>query len=300
MPDKPGKRFGDEPSFWRRLRAAPKMLRLHLVKGRQYIDLDYRVRPRVRYGHGEPPNPHLQALLERGRGGYRDLLGRLMQFREQFGAIPYETDDPAEPCWANTYIPPLDGMSIYGLLALNRPARLLEIGSGNSTKFARRAVADHDLPTRITSIDPLPRAECDALCDRVVRSRLEDADLTIFDELAVGDVLYMDGSHRCFQNSDVTVFFLDVLPRVADGVVVAMHDIFLPWDYPPRWLKRFYSEQYVLAAHLLGAGERFEVVLPNYFVSQDEELSAMVSPLSQLPALGGREIEGWLLWFRQG
>jgi hypothetical protein len=191
-------------------------------------------------------------------------------------------------------------MSIYGMLSVHRPSMLLEIGSGNSTKFARRAIVDQALPTKITSIDPLPRAECDTLCDRIIRSRLEESDLDVFDELAPGDILYMDGSHRCFANSDVTVFFTEVLPRIPAGVIVAVHDIFLPHDYPPRRMKRFYSEQYVLAAYILGKGASCDIILPNYYVSRDEELAEVLSPLGGLPCLTDSPIEGWLMWLRSG
>jgi hypothetical protein len=300
MTKKPGKDLGDTPGFLQRLAGAPKLLRQYL-KGRQFISVDYRVWPRPRYGYGEPSNPHLCKLLERGRQRYEQQLREFLGFREHFARIPrLEPDDPRQPFWSNTYIPPLDGISTYSMLALHRPAHLLEIGSGNSTKFAWRAIVDHDLPTRITSIDPVPRSPCDALCDRRIRSRLEDADLSIFEELDSGDILYVDGSHRCFPNSDVTVLFLEVLPRLCSGVIVAMHDILLPRDYPPRWMKRYYSEQYVLGAYMLGKGEAFDALLPTSFISQDEALSAVLAPLADLPALAGLRLEGSLMWFRPG
>jgi len=158
---------------------------------------------------------------------------------------------------------------------------------------------DYSKTNRITSFDPLPRAECDALCDHIVRSRLDDADLAVFDDTQPGDVLYMDGSHRCFQNSDVTVFFLEVLPRLRPGVIVGVHDIFLPEDYPPRRMGRFYSEQYVMAAYMLGRGDRLEILLLNHFVSRDQELSGILAPLAGVPSLAGVPIEGWLIWFRK-
>jgi hypothetical protein len=74
-----------------------------------------------------------------------------------------------------------------------------------------------------------------------------------------GDVLFFDGSHRCLQNSDVTAFFLDVLPELPSGVIVGIHDIVLPNDYPSVWKDRYYSEQYILAAYLLGAQERVSI-----------------------------------------
>ena len=97
--------------------------------------------------------------------------------------------------------------------------------------FARHAIRTGNLKTTIMSIDPKPRAEIDSLCDRVMRLPLELCDLNLFRELEPGDILFFDGSHRIFANSDVTVFFIEVLPRLKPGVLVHVHDIFLPADY---------------------------------------------------------------------
>ena len=67
-------------------------------------------------------------------------------------------------------------------------------------------------------------------------------------------------------NSDVTVFFLEIVPRLRSGVLLHVHDIFLRWDYPPDCNDRYYSEQYVLAAALLAGKPLLEVVLPNFFL----------------------------------
>jgi len=150
--------------------------------------------------------------------------------------------------------------------------------------FARYAVHVGGLPTTITSLDPQPRAAIDALCDEVVRVPLETCDLRVFDTLVAGDVLFFDGSHRVFTNSDVTAFFFDVVPRLAPGVLVHIHDIFWPWDYPPTWNEHFYSEQYLLGAMLLSVGPPFRVILPNFFVCNDGELSAIVRELFHAPS----------------
>src|SRR5262249_39662840 len=162
---------------------------------------------------------------------------------------------------------------LYGMLADLNPARYLEIGSGNSTRFARRAIRDRGLRTRIESVDPHPRAEIDSIADTVIQSPLESLDLKLGTWLSPGAVAFIVGSHRCFMNSDVTVVFLEILPRLQPGVRVHFHDIFLPYDYPPDWADAYYSEQYVLAAFLLGGASRMKILLANGFVSGDPELS---------------------------
>jgi Methyltransferase domain len=167
-----------------------------------------------------------------------------------------------------------------------RPKRFVEVGSGYSTRFARRAIREHSMPTRITSIDPAPRAEIDQLCDSVIRRPLEEVDLCVFDELEPGDILFIDSSHRTFSNSDVTALFMDVLPRLRSGVVVHLHDIFWPYDYPPEWANRYYSEQYLLGAYLLGdRASRVTVLLPNAFVIHDRELAEVCKPLLEIAGI---------------
>ena len=183
------------------------------------------------------------------------------------------------PYWRNDYLGGLDPVTLYAFLSLNNPRVYLEIGSGNSTKFARKAIEDQHLQTRILSIDPHPRAEIDRLCDAVRRERLEETDLSIFNTLASGDILFVDGSHRVLMNSDVTVVFLEILPRLRPGVLVYIDDIYLPLDYPPEWIARNYSEQYLLAVLLLAGATRYEIVLPCGFVSDDAELMKILDPL---------------------
>jgi len=241
--------------------------------------LDYPVRLEPRFGDGKPAHREIAALLSRNDEAYRTKLDALSQFSGKLASIPEEPSavDPAEPCWNNIFFSALDAIALYGMIGSSRPSRYWEIGSGHSTKFARRAVRDRGLATRITSLDPNPRAEVDALCDHVIREPLETVDTALFDELEEGDILFLDSSHRVFMNSDVTVFFLEVLPRLKPGVVVHVHDVFLPWDYPHGWANRFYSEQYLLAAYLLAESRRLEVLLPLVYLGRHPELGEMVS-----------------------
>lgn len=177
-------------------------------------------------------------------------------------AIDLPPDDP-RPRWKNPMLAGLDAVAIGAALS-SKPRLYLEIGSGNSTKFARHFITALQAPTRLVSIDPHPRAECDDLCDQVIRTPLELLSLDDLPALERGDILFFDGSHRCFMNSDVTVFFLDILPRLPPGVKVGIHDIFLPFDYPHDWFDRYYSEQFILGAYLLGLGDRAKILLPGH------------------------------------
>ncbi|HEV7517344.1 MAG TPA: class I SAM-dependent methyltransferase, partial [Thermoanaerobaculia bacterium] len=111
-----------------------------------------------------------------------------------------------------------------------------------------------------------------------------------------GDVVFHDGSHRVFQNSDTAVTFLDVLPALAPGVALGVHDVYLPWDYPPQWARRYYSEQYLLAAYLLADCPWLQVLLPNHFITHDEGLSGKLAAIGSSAGLAGRPLHGEAFW----
>jgi hypothetical protein len=236
------------------------------------ITLQYPVRPRPRFGAswGEPPHQAPVRLVEANGRRHQEVLASIAAHRDELRTIPVHADDEREPRWINGYLPGLDTAALYSFVADRNPAMYLEVGSGNSTRVVRRAITDRALRTRIVSIDPEPRAVCDELCDEVIRQPLEDIDLAVFDRLGANDVCFIDNSHCAYQNSDVTVSFLEVVPRLAAGVLFGVHDIFLPDDYPPDWLDRWYNEQYLLAAFMLGGGGRTSVEFPAWSVARDE------------------------------
>ena len=256
-----------------------------------------------RWGYDKPPHELLHPVIAKNRADYQRLLKRLRPYGESFLRISKEEDKqkPHEPYLNNSWLPIFDSFSLYALLSVFNPPTFMEVGSGNSTKFARRAIKDNKLRTRIISIDPEPRAEIDSICDEVIRRPVEEVEPEFFERLKEGDFLFIDNSHRCFMNSDVTAVFIDIVPRLKGGVIIQFHDIFLPSDYPPRFGKRFYSEQYLLAAYLLSGGDMFaDIILPNNFIINDPELNAVVSPLFMDESLRGVEGDGSSFWVIKG
>jgi predicted O-methyltransferase YrrM len=192
----------------------------------------------------------------------------------------------------------LDIIALYSLIRKLNPSKYIEIGSGNSTKVVRRAIQDGKLKTEITSVDPYPRASIDHLADKVMRMPIEKLhDFSDFENLNAGDVLFIDNSHRSLPNSDVTVCFLEILPLLKSGVIVHVHDIYMPYDYPQIMCDRAYSEQYMLAAFILANPARYKTILPNYFISEDPKLSAILKPIWEHKALKGVEQHGGSFWF---
>jgi hypothetical protein len=223
-------------------------------------------------------HPLLAQIVGEPRAEYARLIASFAPLRAAMERIPDGAEQGSiEPCWNNGYFAGLDAAALYGVLATQRPKRYFEIGSGYSTKLARRTIRDQHLPTTILSIDPSPQASIDGICDTVIRQRLEDTDLTLFDQLETGDILFFDGSHHAFMSSDVVVFWLEILPRLQPGVLVHIHDIFLPYDYPIEWTDRYYSEQYLAAVALLAPQRTIDLLFPSFFIHKDPELSSQVT-----------------------
>jgi hypothetical protein len=217
--------------------------------------------------------------LERRAARYETVIQDCFEIAEWAQTIPRVQRKPGEPCWENDYWGTIDALVQCAALKRRDPALYVEVGSGFSTLFARHAIQDFGLRTRIVSVDPRPRADVEAICDEVIRAPAEELDLALFDRLATGDILLIDGSHTALMNSDATVLFLEVLPRLASGVLVGIDDVFLPWDYPPTWEGRIYGEQYLLAAFLLGGSDDYEVFFPAWWLVEGSPLAGRLDPL---------------------
>ncbi|WP_155906985.1 class I SAM-dependent methyltransferase [Lunatimonas lonarensis] len=243
----------------------------------------------------------IAGILEKNHNNYQSLLHEFLGFSAQLLSIAIDKlkrKELKDPIWINGYLPGLDTVGLYCMVVINKPRIYLEVGSGNSTKVARKAILDNNLESKIWSIDPAPRAEINDICDHIIRKPLEHVDLNIFKELSAGDILFIDNSHRVFMNSDVTAFFLDILPIIEKRVIIQIHDVLLPFDYPEEWAQRFYSEQYMLAMLLLFASNNVEIILPNYYVSQTTGLADILDPFWNNPKLAGVERHGGSFWFK--
>ena len=282
----------------RRARLARARARLERLAPGSVVVTEYPVAAHARYGwDGRPPHAAIDEQFAADRAAYHATLARFERHLPALRAIPRQPG-PTSPGWDNDYFTGLDAVALYGFLADRDPARYVEVGSGHSTRFARRAVDDLGLRTRLTSIDPDPRAEVADLCDEVHRAGLETVGHGPFAELVAGDVVVVDGSHVCAMGSDVAVAFLEVLPALAPGVLVCIDDVFLPWDYPPDWVGRWYSEQYLVGALLLAPDPGWDVVLPDFWLSHDAASAAALAPFDD-PARTKFGLAGVSLWIQR-
>lgn len=166
------------------------------------------------------------------------------------GAASLVGERPAR--FTQDWFPRLDAAAAYALVRRERPRRIVEIGSGHSTRFLAQAVRDGALSTAITCIDPAPRAPLAGLGVRHEARLFGPADAHAAAALDAGDVLFIDSSHVAMPGTDVDRLLLDVLPRLRSGVIVHLHDVFLPDAYPDEWAWRGYNEQLLVGALLQG------------------------------------------------
>jgi len=277
-----------------------KKLYRYLSPRFQTLFLEQKVKFQPRYGHGLPAHPELLKIIDSNREMYKKLLKKALANRKQLWEIQdskVETDK-AKPAWNNGYLPGLDIIGIYTILARFKPKRYIEIGSGNSTRIAHKAFIEKDLSTEFISIDPKPLTEIDQLPNRMIRESFKQVNLDIVAELNANDILFLDNSHRILPNSDSMIFFMEILPKLKRGVIVHLHDIYLPYDYPQFMCDRFYTEQYGLAFYLLSNPDKYEPILPNYYISEDQELSELIAPIWDHENLKDAERHGGSFWIR--
>jgi len=210
---------------------------------------------------GVDMNPEGQiALLERFEALYKEEYDR-------FPSAP--TGRPDEFHFNNTLFESVDAEVLYCMVREFKPRRIIEIGSGFSTRVAATAIRrnrelDPAYDCELTCVEPHPRPEIrDGLggfC-RLIESRAQDLPVDFFTALDQNDILFIDSSHVITLGNDVWYEYLEILPRLSRGVVVHVHDILLPRQYVEHWdrMKMFWNEQYLLQA-FLAFNTSFEVI----------------------------------------
>lgn len=251
-----------------------------------------------RYAAEVPPRTDRRAyqaiseVLDRQRDNFDRWLGAIERYAgdlESLGGLP-----PPAPRWTQDWFPRLDAAAAYTITREVAPHRILEVGCGHSTRFLARAVADAGLATRIIAIDPAPRASLEKLAGvELHRKTVQAAGHEPFLELRSGDILTIDSSHILMPGTDVDMLLNRVLVSLPAGVMVHIHDIFLPDDYPEDWEWRGYNEQLAVAQLVTGGAWQIEFA-SNYVVTRmaDRIAKGVVARLP-LPD-GARESSLWL------
>ena len=191
------------------------------------------------------------------------LLEEIAQnYLGEYHAIP-DTPSADKSVYARTgTFKAIDGALLYGMVRKYKPKRYVEVGCGDSTLLAALAIRKNkkENPSgpqgRVTAIDPYPRDYLEAgISDigEVKAIKVQDAPMSLFEELEENDILFIDSSHTVRTGGDTVFEILEVLPRLKKGVVIHVHDISFPFDYPKNWVvddRKFWAEQYMLQAFL--------------------------------------------------
>jgi predicted O-methyltransferase YrrM len=198
------------------------------------------------------------------------LDAQLQRLREELAAPmsefapPRTSADPHTYAVANPSYSALDAAALYATIRALRPRQVVELGSGHSTLVTAQAVRDGGLDTTLHAYDPYAAVVRQDLPGLAALHSVpaQEVPLSVFEALGDGDVLFVDTTHTVKAGSDVNFLVLQVLPRLAPGVVVHLHDIFIPFEYPRVWLEDFglyWAEQYLVQA-FLAMNPAFEVL----------------------------------------
>ncbi len=190
------------------------------------------------------------------------LLKFEANYKEEFNIFPrYKTKIPYQYYTTNGNFRSVDGEMLYCMIRHFKPKKIIEIGSGYSTYCSTQAIRknmelDDNYKCDLIAIEPYPnevlRKGFPGLT-KLISKKLQEVELEMFMDLNENDILFIDSSHILTIGNDVQYEYLEILPRLRKGVIIHIHDIFFPAEYPPEWvlnLFRFYNEQYLLQAFL--------------------------------------------------
>jgi hypothetical protein len=202
-----------------------------------------------------------------------DLLrNHFPKFRHEYDHFPVEpTGEPGRFYLNNGLFDGTDALVAYCMIRHFQPRLIIEVGSGFSSLVAAEAIAKNK-NSALICIEPFPldflRQGFPGL-HSLLEKKVEDIGLDFFSQLDSGDILFIDSSHTVKIGGDVNHLFLEILPRLKPGVIVHVHDIFLPFDYRRDWVVdelRFWTEQYLLQA-FLSFNSEFEVLMANAYLA---------------------------------
>ena len=259
---------------------------LHSAKFREIFQLWERHGFHVTPVHFYQPIPDTRSLSETLWDRPSELVGINMndamqldllrnhfpKFRNEYDRFPVKpTGEPGRFHFNNGLFDGTDALVAYCIIRHFQPRLIIEVGSGFSSLVAAEAIA-RNKSSALICIEPFPldflRQGFRGL-HSLIEKKVEDMDLDFFSQLQSGDILFIDSSHTVKIGGDVNYLFLEVLPRLKPGVIVHVHDVFLPFDYRRDWVMdelRFWSEQYLLQA-FLSFNSEFEVLMANAYLA---------------------------------
>ena len=288
------------------LRSAPKPLARHLLKSIWYQpalqdDLRFHVRP---YSYESPIPTRLDLDAERLKkrrslpgfqlddSRFLRLLDELVPFAPEIRQFPLARSPEAEFWFRNGSYEDVDAACLYCMVRKFKPRHIIEAGCGYSSRLISLACRKNQAeghPAGCTFIEPYPsdRILKDKLAGELLVKKIEDVPLETFQALQTGDILFIDTSHVVKTQNDCCYEYLQLIPSLPAGVLLHVHDIYTPYDYPEDLITRnqfAFNEQYALEC-LLTHNPKMEVVLPMFYLWTDypAQTGRLFPPPSQRP-----------------
>jgi len=190
-----------------------------------------------------------------------ELIDEFLKFRDEYTTFPKNKPPiPWQYYLDNPNFGPVDAEILFCMVRYFKPRTIIEIGCGYSTFLSAQAILKNEEETsyraELIAIEPYPdkilKAGFPGLSKTIV-NRVEEVDITEFNKLGANDILSIDSSHVLRIGNDVQYEYLELLPRLSKDVIIHVHDIFFPCEYPKKWvlkMHRFWNEQYLLQAFL--------------------------------------------------
>lgn len=197
--------------------------------------------------------------VDMNREAQRQFMTNVLgQYVDECDFPAHATASPHEYFTRNSYFGYVSAAAMHCIVRHYRPRRMIDVGAGFTTRVLARAArmnADSGSPAHLIAIDPYPAPilrEGFPGLTCFLEKAIQDVDIGLFAELQAEDILSIDTSHALRTGGDVSYIYLELLPRLRPGVLVHIHDIFLPFEYPREWIRRryFWNEQYLLHAFL--------------------------------------------------
>lgn len=210
------------------------------------------------------------------------IENELKDYNQEFKAFPIHTSTSESPFYLiNGSYMAIDGNLYYSLIRHHRPNKIIEIGSGFSTTLAAQAIRKNKQEnpaqeTELICVEPYPRPSLKKDLPEItqlIEEKVQAVDMALFESLQAGDILFIDSTHVLRPYGDVWREYCEILPRLAQGVLVHIHDISLPKPYPDVYIKNYlyWNEQYLLQAFLT-FNDKFEIIWAgNYMMTENPE-----------------------------
>ena len=247
------------------------------------------------------PKKHLRTSLRKDRGlpgidwNVKEQLSYLAAFNysHELAEIPMHKTKELEFFYNNNSYLGGDAEYLYSMIRLKKPAKIFEIGCGYSTLMIQKALKanhleDRDYDCVHTCVEPYEMPWLEKLNIEVIRKKVEELNDVFFQQLSANDILFIDSSHIIRPQGDVLFEFLELLPTLRKGVIVHVHDIFSPKDYPDEWVYShvLWNEQYLLEA-FLSFNKEYRIIGALNFLKHHnfDEMASKFPILGQDPTL---------------